>query len=60
MSDTLDDAKAVQMVEAAQQMIEVWQRLPADRQASLLERFGTRENALAALVATKLVTTDPR
>ncbi|WP_213879794.1 hypothetical protein [Pseudomonas sp. dw_358] len=58
MTDTLDEAQAVQMIEAAQQMILVWNRLPADRQAALLARFGTRENALAALVATKLITPD--
>lgn len=55
MTSTLDEAQALQMIEAAQQMIQVWERLPAERQAALLSRFGTRENALAALVATKLV-----
>lgn len=59
MTDILDEAKALQWVEAAQQMLMIWERLPAERRDSLLERFGTRENALAALVATKLVTADP-
>jgi hypothetical protein len=59
MTDTLDEAQAMQLVEAAQQMLTLWQRLPAERQASLLARFGTRENALAALVATRMVGQTP-
>jgi hypothetical protein len=55
MTEPLDEARALQLVETAQQMVHVWERLSAERQASLLERFGTRETALAALVATKII-----
>ncbi|WQG60114.1 hypothetical protein RHM66_16335 [Pseudomonas sp. RTB3] len=37
------------------QMVEVWNRLSEDKQALLLKRFGTQENALAALVASQLL-----
>jgi hypothetical protein len=36
-------------------MIEIWNRLSPEKQAALLERFGSEENALAALVTTQLV-----
>jgi hypothetical protein len=36
-------------------MIEIWNRLSPEKQATLLARFGTQENALAALVTTQLV-----
>ena len=55
MTDTFDETQAVQLVETAQQMVQIWNRLNAERQAALLAHFGTRENALAALVATRLV-----
>lgn len=60
MHDSLDEAQALQLVETAQQMVQIWDRLPAERQATLLQRFGTRENALAALVATRLVSDKPQ
>ncbi|MCF5055170.1 hypothetical protein GIW74_26590, partial [Pseudomonas syringae] len=41
--DTPDTA----ILDAALRMVEVWNRLSADKQAQLLERFGTQENALA-------------
>ena len=41
--------------DAALQMVDVWNRLSADKQALLLKRFGTQENALAALVTTQLL-----
>jgi len=50
-SDTPDAA----VLDAALQMIEVWNRLSADKQALLLKRFGTQENALAALVTTQML-----
>jgi len=59
MNDSLDDATARQMVEAAQKMLTLWNRLPAQKQQTLLERFGTRENALAALVTTQLIDNAP-
>ena len=52
MTDTPDTA----VLDAALQMVDVWNRLSADKQALLLKRFGTQENALAALIATQLVT----
>ncbi|MBD8098668.1 hypothetical protein IFR08_11970 [Pseudomonas fluorescens] len=51
MTDTPDTA----VLDAALQMVEVWNRLSADKQALLLKRFGTQENALAALVTTQLL-----
>ena len=50
-SDTPDAA----VLDAALQMVEVWNRLSADKQAALLKRFVTQENALAALVTTQLL-----
>jgi hypothetical protein len=36
-------------------MIDIWGRLNAEKKAALLKRFGTQENALAALVASQLL-----
>ncbi|MCS4248975.1 hypothetical protein [Pseudomonas sp. BIGb0164] len=55
MTDTLPDAADAAVLDAALQMVEVWNRLSADKQALLLKRFGTQENALAALVTTQLL-----
>ncbi|AZF54690.1 hypothetical protein C4J85_4232 [Pseudomonas sp. R4-34-07] len=55
MTDTLPDSPDTAVLDAALQMIEVWNRLSADKQATLLKRFGTQENALAALVTTQLL-----
>ncbi|MPQ85313.1 hypothetical protein F0170_15730 [Pseudomonas sp. MAFF 730085] len=44
------------VLDAALQMVDVWNRLSADKQAMLLKRFGTQENALAALVTTQMLT----
>ncbi|MBP1125846.1 MULTISPECIES: hypothetical protein [Pseudomonas] len=43
------------VLDTALQMVEVWNRLSEDKQALLLKRFGTQENALAALVTTQLL-----
>ncbi len=43
------------MIETAQQMLDIWQRLPAAKQQALLARFGSRDKAVAALVATRLL-----
>ena len=56
MTDTLPNTPDTAVLDAALQMVEVWNRLSADKQAVLLKRFGTQENALAALIATQLVT----
>ncbi|MGY2377914.1 hypothetical protein ACW9IB_25745 [Pseudomonas sp. SDO524_S393] len=56
MTDTLPDTQDTAVLDAALQMVEIWTRLSADKQAALLKRFGTQENALAALVTTQLLT----
>ncbi|KTC64094.1 hypothetical protein AO262_07910 [Pseudomonas fluorescens ABAC62] len=55
MTDTLPDTPDTAVLDAAIQMVDVWNRLSADKQALLLKRFGTQENALAALVTTQLL-----
>ncbi|OIN44878.1 hypothetical protein BLL37_01690 [Pseudomonas azotoformans] len=55
MTDTLPDTPDTAVLDAALQMVEVWNRLSAQKQAVLLKRFGTQENALAALVTTQLL-----
>ncbi|MFP3516699.1 hypothetical protein SB766_10935 [Pseudomonas sp. SIMBA_077] len=55
MTDTLSDTQTRKLIGTAEKMIELWQRLSPEKQALLLKRFGTQENALAALVATQLV-----
>ncbi|MCU7645130.1 hypothetical protein [Pseudomonas piscis] len=55
MTDTFDETQANALIGTTQQMIEVWNRLSPEKQAALLARFGTRENALAALVTTRLL-----
>ncbi|MCS3421068.1 hypothetical protein M2399_006278 [Pseudomonas sp. BIGb0450] len=52
MTDTTPDTA---VLDTALQMVEVWNRLPPEKQALLLKRFGTQENALAALVTTQLL-----
>ena len=55
MTDTLPNTPDTAVLDAALQMVEIWNRLSADKQALLLKRFGTQENALAALVTTQLL-----
>ncbi|WP_085723395.1 hypothetical protein [Pseudomonas sp. R37(2017)] len=55
MTDEFSEAQASVLIGTAEKMIEIWNRLPPEKQASLLARFGTQENALAALVTTQLV-----
>ncbi|MGY2291924.1 hypothetical protein ACW9H6_19320 [Pseudomonas sp. SDO528_S397] len=43
------------VLDTALKMIDVWNRLSPEKQALLLKRFGTQENALAALVTTQLL-----
>lgn len=52
MTDTTPDTA---LLDTALQMVEVWNRLTPEKQALLLKRFGTQENALAALVTTQLL-----
>ncbi len=55
MQDSFNEEQAAQVIDTAQQMIDIWTRLPPEKQQTLLQRFGTQENALAALVATRLL-----
>ncbi|MFL1389131.1 hypothetical protein ACI77F_15780 [Pseudomonas tritici] len=55
MTDSSPTSPDTAVLDAALQMVEVWNRLSADKQAVLLKRFGTQENALAALVTTQLL-----
>ncbi|AHC37535.1 MULTISPECIES: hypothetical protein [Pseudomonas] len=55
MTDTPPDSRDTAVLDTALQMVDVWNRLSADKQAVLLKRFGTQENALAALVTTQLL-----
>ncbi|MFJ5295417.1 hypothetical protein ACIQAL_02595 [Pseudomonas sp. NPDC088368] len=50
------DPQAQALIGAAEKMIEIWTRLTPEKQQALLARFGTQENALAALITTQLVT----
>jgi hypothetical protein len=55
VTDKHPDSPDTALLDTALQMIDVWNRLSADKQAILLKRFGTQENALAALVTTQLL-----
>ncbi|ROL81891.1 hypothetical protein BLX41_04280 [Pseudomonas protegens] len=55
MTDSFSETQASVLMGTAEKMIEVWNRLSAEKQAALLARFGTQENALAALVTTHLL-----
>lgn len=55
MTDNNSDSPNAAILDTALQMVDVWNRLNADKQALLLKRFGTQENALAALVTTQLL-----
>ncbi|MFJ7312459.1 hypothetical protein ACIQVE_06755 [Pseudomonas sp. NPDC098747] len=55
MSKEFDEQQAAILIGATEKMIEIWSRLSPEKQAALLARFGSEENALAALVTTQLV-----
>ena len=55
MTDEFSEAQASVLIGTAEKMIGIWNRLSPEKQATLLARFGTQENALAALVTTQLV-----
>ncbi|WP_458374147.1 hypothetical protein [Pseudomonas laurylsulfatiphila] len=55
LSETFDEKQASVLIGTAEKMIEIWNRLSPEKQAALLARFGTQENAMAALVTTQLV-----
>ncbi|MDN3222864.1 hypothetical protein [Pseudomonas nunensis] len=50
-----EEQQASVLIGTAEKMIEIWNRLSPEKQAALLARFGSEENALAALVTTQLV-----
>ncbi|MEB0045479.1 MULTISPECIES: hypothetical protein [unclassified Pseudomonas] len=54
-SPTFSQAQTSVLIGTAEKMIEIWNRLSPEKQAALLTRFGSKENALAALVTTQLV-----
>ncbi|WP_170948697.1 hypothetical protein [Pseudomonas sp. Irchel 3A7] len=55
-SETFNEQQAASvLIGTAEKMIEIWNRLSPEKQAALLARFGSEENALAALVTTQLV-----
>lgn len=56
VSEIFDATKASALIDTAQQMFGVWDRLSADKKSTLLKRFGNKEKALAALVTARLVT----
>lgn len=58
MPDTPHNSPDEALLGAALQMVDVWSRLSPEKQALLLKRFGTQENALAALVTTRML--DPK
>ncbi|MEE4788229.1 hypothetical protein V2K52_11985 [Pseudomonas alliivorans] len=49
------ETQASALIGTAEKMIEIWSRLSPEKQQALLARFGTQENALAALITTHLV-----
>lgn len=54
MSD-FTETQAQALIGTAEKMIDIWARLSPEKQKALLARFGTQENALAALVTTQMV-----
>ncbi|WP_339502166.1 hypothetical protein [Pseudomonas silesiensis] len=55
MTNEFNESQAGVLIGTAEKMIEIWNRLSPEKQAALLARFGSEENALAALVTTQLV-----
>jgi hypothetical protein len=55
MSDEFSETQASVLIGTTEKMIEIWNRLSPEKRAALLARFGSEENALAALVTTHLV-----
>ena len=54
-TSSFSDAQANVLIGAAEKMVDIWTRLSPEKQAALLARFGTEENAIAALVTTQLL-----
>ena len=49
------ETQANALIGTAEKMINVWSRLSPEKKQTLLERFGSQEKALAAMVTTQLV-----
>jgi hypothetical protein len=49
------ELQASVLIGTTEKMIDIWNRLSPEKRAALLARFGSEENALAALVTTHLV-----
>jgi len=49
MPHNTNDSPDNALLDTALQMVDVWNRLTPEKQALLLKRFGTQENALAAI-----------
>ena len=49
MTDTFSETQASVLIGTAEKMIVLWERLTPEKQATLLKRFGTKENAQALL-----------
>jgi len=49
------ETQANTLIGTAEKMINVWSRLSPEKKQALLERFGSEEKALAALVTTQLL-----
>lgn len=60
MTDEFRPSQDEVLMGTAEKMIELWDRLSPEKQTALLTRFGTLENALAALITTQLVAPSPR
>ena len=60
MTDSFSETQASVLLGTAEKMVDVWNRLSVEKQAALLARFGTQENALAALVTTQLLAPEQR
>ncbi|MCW1247316.1 hypothetical protein OC610_23060 [Pseudomonas sp. SAICEU22] len=57
-TSSFSPAQASVLIGTAEKMVEIWTRLSPEKQAALLTRFGTEENAIAALVTAHLVAGD--
>jgi len=49
------ETQANALIGTAEKMINVWSRLSPEKKQALLERFGSEEKALTALVTTQLL-----
>lgn len=50
-----DESHANTLIDTAERMIRIWEQLSPEKKQALVDRFGTKEKALAALVTTQMV-----